>query len=548
MSAPTSALPVLPHIGQPDYIPLLIKALQARHATNEFDSRIFLGILLVLIAGEKNLIVDVDVHSLIENYRDTLSTLPPFEDGGFNAETHARLMTQQVKIKIGQAEERVRHMVEFITGSIFGLASRSARVSTRGTTQELFGACEPSGEGHQRPPDSRSALQRDPAGLIMSTNLKEDQTSSDVTKKATEDNGSETTIPPVLILTKMHKGGTQLQAQIWETLNKRNIVWSHSGVTGRRDADASVPTRVDDSIEYSRDLPTGFFLVWIRLSVDKEKYVSPCLVRLSFLHFDLDPQLTNGQLPTLSSLFLSSLSFMHIYRVHGQEQMDQFALSCSVNMRKAAYTDDFHARSKKSRVVIDPVLDSEYIWVLRRLSNKTHMHPPLRLQVSDIVSSLISCTGVSTEVTSSSILDFKTFIRISRILFQPFAWKAELLNPDVNGRQYDQRRKLQEALDREEWYATAEDIARVWTNVFRHRTKLDQNSEQCLFALTGGTCVKPSTHLVPSPQNNVGDPIRDSLGTLEYKSLHASRLKPVDDVVPALFERVIARCAAESAV
>lgn len=97
------------------------------------------------------------------------------------------------------------------------------------------------------------------------------------------------------------------------------------------------------------------------------------------------------------------------------------------------------------------------------------MHPPLRLQVSDLVTSLLFRCTIPVALTSKSVTDLKTFIRISRILYRPFSWKAELLNPYTVGRQYDQRRKLQETLDKEEWYATNEDLKRVWTNAIGHR-------------------------------------------------------------------------------
>ena len=120
---------------------------------------------------------------------------------------------------------------------------------------------------------------------------------------------------------------------------------------------------------------------------------------------------------------------------------------------------------------------SQYIWVLRRLANKTHMHPPLRQQISDLVTSILSVPRISANLTSSSITDMKAFIRISRVLFRPFMWRAELLNANVVGRQYDQRRKLQEALEQEEWYATVEDVQRIWTNVIRHRIGIDHSQE-----------------------------------------------------------------------
>lgn len=128
-------------------------------------------------------------------------------------------------------------------------------------------------------------------------------------------------------------------------------------------------------------------------------------------------------------------------------------------------------------------LSVQYVWVLRRLSNKTHMHPPLRQQISDLVTSLQSIPNLSANLTSSSITDLKAFVRISRVLFRPFSWRAELLNADTVGRQYDQRRKLQEALDQEEWYATVEDVRKIWTNVVRHRIRV-KVPQQCIFGVT----------------------------------------------------------------
>lgn len=174
------------------------------------------------------------------------------------------------------------------------------------------------------------------------------------------------------------------------------------------------------------------------------------------------------------------------------------------------------------------------------------MHPPLRLQISDIVSSFVSCTTIPNRVTSSAVLDLKTFIRISRVLFRPFAWKAELLNPGVNERQYDQRRKLQEALDREEWYATAEDITRVWMNVFRHRAKFNQQAEQRSLTLDESACASQAaqltTQLASLPQNNVAPPVRCSSGSLEEMFSHSSQHDLANSVLPRIFESVQSRC------
>ena len=86
---------------------------------------------------------------------------------------------------------------------------------------------------------------------------------------------------------------------------------------------------------------------------------------------------------------------------------------------------------------------------------------------------------------STSISDFKTFVRISRILFRPFTWRPDLLNLDIKGREYDQRKKLQEAMEREEWYAIEEDVRRLWRNLIRHRVELRPPRERILYTTIG---------------------------------------------------------------
>lgn len=112
---PDRALPSLPRIGQSGYMPLLIEALKARHPTNNgFDSQIFLGLLLVLVAGERNLIVDVDVHSLINDCHDLMASQLPSGRGKYSPEVENSVseLNQQIKVKMQQVEERVRNMVE----------------------------------------------------------------------------------------------------------------------------------------------------------------------------------------------------------------------------------------------------------------------------------------------------------------------------------------------------------------------------------------------------------------------------------------------------
>lgn len=57
--------------------------------------------------------------------------------------------------------------------------------------------------------------------------------------------------------------------------------------------EAPCPKGAGDVIERIQDLPAGFVLVWIRLSVDKEKYVHSCLVRPSCCVLIFDHWLTD---------------------------------------------------------------------------------------------------------------------------------------------------------------------------------------------------------------------------------------------------------------
>ena len=109
------------------------------------------------------------------------------------------------------------------------------------------------------------------------------------------------------------------------------------------------------------------------------------------------------------------------------------------------------------------------------------MHPPLRFHISDLISTTIHHPELHSIFGSTSISDIKTFIRISRILFRSFSWRPELLNLDIKGREYDQRRKLQEAMEREEWYATEQDVRRLWRNLIRHRIEWRPVRERMLY-------------------------------------------------------------------
>lgn len=131
----------------------------------------------------------------------------------------------------------------------------------------------------------------------------------------------------------------------------------------------------------------------------------------------------------------------------------------------------------------------QFITTLHNLANKTHMHPTLRLQISDLTSAVLHHPRLHSTLSSQSIADFKTFIRISRVVFREFTVGPNVLErlPELSGgRTYDQRSKLQDALAGEEWYATPVDVARLWGNLMRHRVGWREGKDEVLFTLRGG--------------------------------------------------------------
>lgn len=108
--SPEASGPSLPRIGQPDYVPLLIKSLQTYHAPIQLDSHIFIGMLLALVTGEKNLIVDVDTNQFLTQHRAGREqhsaheeTLPPDRSN------------DEYEQALAEVEARVEAMVEYVS-------------------------------------------------------------------------------------------------------------------------------------------------------------------------------------------------------------------------------------------------------------------------------------------------------------------------------------------------------------------------------------------------------------------------------------------------
>ena len=58
---------MLPQVGTQDYLARLIQHLQTNLPDIDLDKNVFLGILLCLIAGQRNLIVDVNIEDDVED-------------------------------------------------------------------------------------------------------------------------------------------------------------------------------------------------------------------------------------------------------------------------------------------------------------------------------------------------------------------------------------------------------------------------------------------------------------------------------------------------
>ena len=58
---------MLPQVGTQDYLARLIQHLQTNLPDIDLDKNVFLGILLCLIAGQRNLIVDVDIEDDVDD-------------------------------------------------------------------------------------------------------------------------------------------------------------------------------------------------------------------------------------------------------------------------------------------------------------------------------------------------------------------------------------------------------------------------------------------------------------------------------------------------
>ena len=102
---------MLPQVGTGDYLASLIQHLQTNLPDIDLDRNVFLGILLCLIAGQRNLIIDVDVE---EEEDDDESS-----DGGVKGKIKERERRIQSRL------ERVCNMCQAVSQDVSTLMERN---------------------------------------------------------------------------------------------------------------------------------------------------------------------------------------------------------------------------------------------------------------------------------------------------------------------------------------------------------------------------------------------------------------------------------------
>jgi hypothetical protein len=98
---------MLPQVGTKDYLARLIQHLQTNLPDIDLDRNVFLGILLCLIAGQRNLIVDVDIEDDVDDVDDHES---------YDAGTKGKAKERERRIQ--SRLERVCNMCETVSHAI----------------------------------------------------------------------------------------------------------------------------------------------------------------------------------------------------------------------------------------------------------------------------------------------------------------------------------------------------------------------------------------------------------------------------------------------
>jgi hypothetical protein len=105
---------MLPQVGTKDYLARLIQHLQTNLPDIDLDRNVFLGILLCLIAGQRNLIVDVDIEDDVDDVDD--------DDESHDAGTKGKAKERERRIQ--SRLERVCNMCETVSHAINALMGK----------------------------------------------------------------------------------------------------------------------------------------------------------------------------------------------------------------------------------------------------------------------------------------------------------------------------------------------------------------------------------------------------------------------------------------
>lgn len=257
------ALP-LPHIGQADYMPLLIEALQTLHPQRYFDARVFVGMLIAIVAGERNLIVDVDtcdltreLHVSTEQQRTRESEFPLGDGSTRSLKTHFASSIALLEVKVQTTVEFVSffplacsliyHLADLfwmndsaclalvcyilqLASSVFGLTCHSSRASSLWKASQAPGCLFPSLDTLDCPDSNPSAcLTSQPFPLSTESQCNARHVSHVVEPVLEPPSERIKRLPQVLILTSLHRATNAVQSKIWEMLDRRKVGGLQSG-------------------------------------------------------------------------------------------------------------------------------------------------------------------------------------------------------------------------------------------------------------------------------------------------------------------------------
>ena len=202
--------------------------------------------------------------------------------------------------------------------------------------------------------------------------------------------------------------------------------------------------------------------------------------------------------------------------------IDQFASSIP------SYPNDLPSTPRGSpSEELRHVIPREYIANLRRLLDYTHIHPPLSVHLSNLLSALSAHPRLQATLTSRAVSAFPLFVRAHRLISAPFdipaGWDEALRRRvyTVDGTHTDRfgvgggkggvdtwaraageeppvsdlsLAGLEEGYDYG-WYANEENVNGVWSLCMRHRVKARRRRGEVMWLLQGGAADEVDTEV-----------------------------------------------------